>query len=136
MKANVARYGTRVGITGVGVYVPERVLTNADLEQMVQTSDEWITERTGIKERRIAADGEAASDMALPAAHQALERAGVEAEDVDVVLVATSTPDMLFPTTATLVARDLGSTRAAAYDILAACSGFIYGLAQAYSAVS
>ncbi|MDQ4019671.1 MAG: ketoacyl-ACP synthase III [Actinomycetota bacterium] len=136
MKASVARYGTRVGITGVGVYVPERVLTNADLEQMVQTSDEWITERTGIKERRIAADGEAASDMALPAARQALERAGVEAEDVDVVLVATSTPDMLFPTTATLVARDLGSTRAAAYDILAACSGFIYGLAQAYSAVS
>jgi 3-oxoacyl-[acyl-carrier-protein] synthase-3 len=136
VKANVAGNGTRVGITGVGVYVPERVLTNADLERMVETSDEWITERTGIKERRIAADGEAASDMALPAARQALERAGVEAEDVDVVLVATSTPDMLFPTTAALVASDLGATRAAAYDILAACSGFVYGLAQAYGAVS
>ncbi len=136
MRASVAGNGTRVGITGVGVYVPERVLTNADLEQMVDTSDEWIIERTGIKERRIAADDEAASDMALPAAREALERAGVGAEEIDVVLVATSTPDMLFPTTAALVARDLGATRAAAYDILAACSGFIYGLAQAYGAVS
>ena len=136
MRASVAGKGTRVGITGVGVYVPERVLTNADLEQMVDTSDEWITERTGIKERRIAADDEAASDMALPAAREALERAGVGAEELDVVLVATSTPDMLFPTTAALVAGDLGATRAAAYDILAACSGFIYGLAQAYGAVS
>ncbi len=123
-------------ITGWGMYVPERVLTNADLEKMVDTSDEWITERTGIKERRIAAEDEAASDMAVPAARQALERAGVDPIDIDLVLVATSTPDMLFPTTAALVARDLGATRAAAYDILAACSGFIYGLAQAYGAVS
>ena len=136
MKANVSRNGTRVGITGVGVYVPERVLTNADLERMVDTSDEWITDRTGIKERRIAAEDEAASDMAIPAARQALEQAGVNPGDLDMVIVATSTPDMLFPTTSTIVAKQLGADRAAAYDLLAACSGFIYGLAQAYGAVS
>ena len=136
MKAHVEGNGARVGITGVGVYVPERVLTNRDLEQMVETSDEWITERTGIKERRIAAPDEAASDMAIPAGRQALEAAGVDAADLDMVVVATSTPDMLFPTTAALVARELGAERAAAYDLLAACSGFIYGLAQAYGAVS
>ena len=99
MKANVSRNGARVGITGVGVYVPERVLTNADLERMVDTSDEWITDRTGIKERRIAADDEAASDLAIPAARQALEQAGVDPGELDLVIVATSTPDMLFPTT-------------------------------------
>jgi 3-oxoacyl-[acyl-carrier-protein] synthase III len=136
MKAHVAANGRRVGITGVGVYVPERVLTNHDLEQMVETSDEWITDRTGIKERRIAAPDEAASDMALPAARQALEHAGVDPSELDLVVIATSTPDMLFPTTAAVVARELGAERAAAYDLLAACSGFIYGLAQAYGAVS
>ncbi|MBA2614722.1 MAG: ketoacyl-ACP synthase III [Actinobacteria bacterium] len=136
MKANVSGNGTRVGIAGVGVYVPERVLTNAELERMVDTSDEWITDRTGIKERRIAAEDEAASDMALPAARQALESAGVDAGELDMVIVATSTPDMLFPATATVVAEQLGANRAAAYDLLAACSGFIYGLSQAYGSVS
>lgn len=136
MKAHVSANGTRVGITGVGVYVPERVLTNQDLERMVDTTDEWITDRTGIKERRIAAPDEAASDMAIPAARQALAHAGVEARDLDMVVIATSTPDMLFPTTAAVVARELGAERAAAYDLLAACSGFIYGLSQAYGAVS
>jgi 3-oxoacyl-[acyl-carrier-protein] synthase-3 len=134
--ANVSGNGRRVGITGLGVHVPERVLTNEDLERMVDTSDEWIVERTGIRERRIAADDEAASDLALPAARRALERAGVEPADLDMVLVATSTPDMFFPTTAALVADELGAKDAAAYDMLAACTGFIYGLAQAYGAIS
>ena len=136
MIANVAGNGRRVGITGVGAYAPARVLTNADLERMVDTSDEWITDRTGIRERRIAADDEAASDLALPAARKALDAAGVEPGDLDLVLVATSTPDMLFPATATIVAKELGADRAAAYDLLAACTGFIYGLAQAYGQIS
>jgi 3-oxoacyl-[acyl-carrier-protein] synthase III len=134
--ANVQGNGRPVGITGIGAYVPERVLTNADLERMVDTSDEWITERTGIKERRIAADDQAASDLALPAARDALERAGLEASDIDVLIVATSTPDMFFPTTATIVGNELGASNAAAYDLLAACTGFIYGLAQAYGQIS
>jgi 3-oxoacyl-[acyl-carrier-protein] synthase-3 len=136
MIANVSANGTRVGITALGVHVPERVLTNEDLERMVDTSDEWITERTGIKERRIAAPDEAASDLALPAARRALERAGIEPADLDQVIVATSTPDMLFPTTGAVIADELGARNAAAYDMLAACSGFIYGLAQAYGAIS
>ncbi len=136
MIADVSRNGRPVGITGVGTHVPDRVLTNRDLERMVDTSDAWITERTGIKERRIAADDEAASDLALPAVRDALERAHVTASELDVVLVATSTPDMFFPTTAALVAERIGAERAAAYDLLAACSGFVYGLAQAYGAVS
>ncbi len=136
MIADVSRNGRPVGITGIGTYVPERVLANEELERMVETSDAWITERTGIKERRIAGEDEAASDLALPAAREALERARVSASDVDVVLVATSTPDMFFPTTAALVAERLGAGGAAAYDLLAACSGFVYGLSQAYGAVS
>jgi 3-oxoacyl-[acyl-carrier-protein] synthase-3 len=134
--ARVSENGRRVGITGIGSYVPERVLTNADLERMVETSDEWITERTGIKERRIAADDQAASDLALPAARAALEQAGIEAGDLDLVIVATSTPDMFFPTTATIVGNELGAGNAAAYDLLAACTGFIYGLSQAYGQIS
>ncbi len=136
MIAAVAGDGTRIGISGIGVSVPERVLTNAELERMVETSDEWIVERTGIRERRIAAPDEAASDLAIPAARQALERAGTDAADVDLVIVATSTPDMLFPTTAAIVAEEIGARNAAAYDLLAACTGFVYGLAQAYGAVS
>ena len=136
MIANVARNGAPVGITGVGVHLPERVLTNVELEQMVETSDEWIVERTGIRERRIAGPEEAASDIALPAARQALEQAGVDPAELDAVVVATCTPDMIFPTTAAVVAEELGAADAAACDILAACTGFIYGLAQAYGAVS
>jgi 3-oxoacyl-[acyl-carrier-protein] synthase III len=136
MIANVSENGISVGITGLGAYAPERVLTNADLEAMVETSDEWITSRTGIKERRIAASDQAASDLALPAARQALEQAGVVAEDVDLVIVATATPDMLFPATAALLADELGARGAAAYDLLAGCTGFIYALSQAYGALA
>lgn len=117
------------GIAGMGVSIPERVLTNADLEKMVETSDEWIVSRTGIRERRIAAPGEAASDLAAKAGREALEAAGVEPGEVDLVIVATTTPDMLFPATACLIQDRLGAGRAAAFDLEAACSGFIYGLA-------
>jgi 3-oxoacyl-[acyl-carrier-protein] synthase III len=135
MIANVTRNGA-IGITGVGCYVPERVLTNADLAEMVETSDEWITERTGIKERRIAEAGQAASDLALPAARRALEAAGLDAADVELVVVATVTPDMFFPSTASLLASALGSDDAGAYDLSAGCTGFMYALAQAYGALA
>lgn len=112
----------------VGAYVPEKVLTNADLEKMVDTSDEWITSRTGIQQRRIACEGEYTSDMAAKAARLAMERAGVTGDDIDMIIVATITPDMLFPSTACLVQQKIGARRAAAFDIEAACSGFIYAL--------
>ncbi len=118
-------------ITGWGYYVPERVLTNADLERMVGTTDEWIVERTGIRERRIVADGETTSSMATAAARQALERAGIAGGDLDAIIVGTTTPDYLLPTAAALVQEHLGSTRAAIFDLGAACAGFIYGLAVA-----
>lgn len=136
MIAGVSGNGIPVGITGVGAYAPERVLTNADLEAMVDTSDEWITTRTGIKERRIAAADQAASDLALPAAREALDQAGVAPEELDLIVVATATPDMLFPATGALVADSLGARKAAAYDLLAGCSGFVYALAQAYGATA
>ena len=120
-----------VGILGVGRYSPERRLTNRDLEQMVDTSDEWIVTRTGIRERRIAAPHEATSDLAYEAAVRALNAAGVAAEDVDLIIVATITPDMFFPSTACLVQDRLGARNAAAFDVSAACSGFIYALASA-----
>src|SRR5215470_3558028 len=115
-------------IAGTGMYVPDRVLTNGDLEQMVETSDEWIRERTGIIERRLAADGEASSDMALVAARRALEMAKLTPEDVDQIIVATTTPDRYLPSCACTLQAKLGAKRAAAYDMFAACSGFIYGL--------
>lgn len=121
----------RARIVGTGSYLPERVITNAELERMVETSDQWIVERTGIRERRIAAPSEATSDLAVVAATRALESAGVRAPDVDVVLVATATPDMLFPATACLVQARLGATRAFAFDLSAACTGFLYGLSVA-----
>lgn len=124
--------GTAVSITGLGCYVPERVLTNAELSTLVDTSDEWIMERTGIRERRIASDEQAMSDLALPAAREALAKAGVEPKDIDLVIVATVTPDMMFPTTSALIADALGATEAAAYDLLAGCTGFMYAIAQAY----
>ncbi|MFD2670150.1 beta-ketoacyl-ACP synthase III [Marinicrinis sediminis] len=120
-----------VGIWGAGKYVPEKILTNEELEKMVDTNDEWITSRTGMKERRIAADHEATSDLAYQAAKQAIERAGIQAEDLDLIVVATITPDMNFPSTACLLQDRLGAKKAAAYDIAAACSGFIYALANA-----
>jgi 3-oxoacyl-[acyl-carrier-protein] synthase-3 len=121
-----------VGVTGIGAHAPERVLTNDDLARMVDTSDEWIRERTGIRERRIAAPEEALSDICLPASRQALERAGVAASDVDLIIVATVTPDMAFPSTGAILADVLEAPEAAAYDLSAGCTGFMYALAQAH----
>ncbi|HXI51312.1 MAG TPA: beta-ketoacyl-ACP synthase III [Candidatus Dormibacteraeota bacterium] len=120
--------GRTCSIISVGSYVPERVLTNGQLEKMVETTDEWITTRTGIKERRLAAEKEFTSDMAAEAARRALKKASLTAEAVDLIIVATITPDMPFPNTACLVQQKLGARRAAAFDIEAACSGFIYAL--------
>jgi len=118
-----------VGIAGTGAALPEKVLTNADLEAMVETSDEWIKTRTGICQRRIADADTATSDLAAAAAEKALAAAGVKPEAVDLIIVATASPDMLFPSTACLVQAKLGADRAAAFDISAGCSGFIYALA-------
>jgi len=120
--------GRTCSIIGVGSYLPSRVLTNLELEKLVDTSDEWITSRTGIKERRIAADDEFTSDLASKAALKALENAGVSPEQVDLIINATITPDFLFPSTACLVQRKINARKAAAFDIEAACSGFIFGL--------
>jgi 3-oxoacyl-[acyl-carrier-protein] synthase III len=124
--------GQPISITGLGAHVPERVLTNDELSTLVDTSNEWIMERTGIRERRIAAPDEALTDLALPAARTALEQARVEAKDVDLLVCATVTPDMMFPTSSALLADALGAPDAAAYDLLAGCTGFMYALAQAY----
>jgi len=128
--------GTPISITGLGSYVPERVVTNAELATLVDTTDEWIMERTGIRERRIADDDEAMTDVALPACRQALERAGVDPATIDLLIVATVTPDMTFPSTAALLADTLGMPDAAAYDLSAGCTGFMYALAQAYGMLS
>ena len=128
-----AREGYPVTITGLGCHVPERVLSNADLERMVDTSDEWIMTRTGIRERRIAAPEEALTDIALPAAERALDAAGLRPADLDLIVVATVTPDMAFPASAALLADRLGSPDAGAYDLSAGCTGFMYAVAQAYA---
>ena len=124
--------GTRIGITGLGVYVPERVVTNDELAQHVDTTDEWIVERTGIRERRMVTEGQALTDIALPAAQEALRDAGIEGSDVDLIICATVTPDMMFPTSSALLADSLGADEAGAYDLLAGCTGFMYAVAQAY----
>ncbi|HNW39682.1 MAG TPA: beta-ketoacyl-ACP synthase III [Candidatus Omnitrophota bacterium] len=118
----------RVGIIGVGEYLPERILTNAQLEKMVDTSDEWITTRTGIKERHLASEGQAASDLACQAAEQALANAHLKAEDIELIVVATITGDMPFPSTASIVQNKLGASKAVCFDISAACAGFVYGI--------
>jgi 3-oxoacyl-[acyl-carrier-protein] synthase-3 len=118
----------RAVIAGTGSYLPERILTNADLAKMVDTSDEWIISRTGIKERRVVAPDEATSDLAAAASRRALEMASMDAEELDLIIVATITPDYMFPSTAGQVQRLLGAHRAAAFDIEAACTGFIYAL--------
>ena len=128
--------GRRVGITGLGVNVPDRVFTNKDLEQYVDTTDEWIVERTGIHERRFAAKEEALTDIAAPAVVAALSDAGVDAASIDLIVVATVTPDMMFPTSSALLADSLGMPDAAAFDLLAGCTGFMYAVAQAYAMVS
>src|SRR2546425_2100994 len=124
--------GPKISITGLGGHVPERVLTNDELSALVDTSNEWIMERTGIRERRIAAPEEALTDLALPAARAALEQAQLEPKDIDLLVCATVTPDMMFPTSSALLADALGMPKAAAYDLLAGCTGFVYALAQAY----
>jgi 3-oxoacyl-[acyl-carrier-protein] synthase-3 len=121
----------RSQVVGWGSYLPERILTNADLAQRLDTSDEWIVQRTGIRQRHIAAEGEACSDLATKAATRALECAGLKASDVDLLVVATATPDNTFPATATRVQAKLGIERGAAFDVQAVCSGFIYALATA-----
>jgi 3-oxoacyl-[acyl-carrier-protein] synthase-3 len=128
--------GRRIGITGLGVNVPDRVFTNKDLEQYVDTSDEWIVERTGIRERRFAERDEALTDIAAPAVRAALADAGVDPASIDLIVVATVTPDMMFPTSSALLADELGMPDAAAYDLLAGCTGFMYALAQAYGMVA
>ncbi len=128
--------GAPVSITGLGTYTPERVLTNDELSTLVDTTDEWIVERTGIRERRIAAPEQAMTDLALPAARIALDRAGVKPEELDLIIVATVTPDMMFPTTGALLGDLLPAPDAAAYDLLAGCTGFVYALAQAHSMVT
>lgn len=117
-----------VHILGTGSYAPETVLSNADLMGMVDTTDEWITTRTGIKERRVAGPGVATSDIATPAAKSALDAAGLDVMDVDLILLGTATPDMLFPSTACVVQSNLGARNAAAFDLSAACSGFLYAV--------
>jgi 3-oxoacyl-[acyl-carrier-protein] synthase-3 len=116
-------------VLGCGSYLPSRVLANAELSRMVDTSDEWITQRTGIRERRIAAEGETTSDMALAAARAALASAGVPAQSIDLIVLATSTPDNTFPAAAVSVQAGLGITQGAAFDVQAVCSGFVFGLA-------
>ncbi|TCL38256.1 3-oxoacyl-[acyl-carrier-protein] synthase-3 [Anaerospora hongkongensis] len=116
------------GIIGIGSYVPEKVITNADLEKTIDTSDSWIVERTGIRERRVVAEGQATSDLATIAAERALADAGVSAEELDLIIVATVTPDMVFPSVACLVQNNLKAVNAAAFDLTAVCSGFMYAL--------
>jgi 3-oxoacyl-[acyl-carrier-protein] synthase-3 len=128
--------GRTCSITGVGSYVPEKVLSNADLEKMVETSDEWITTRTGIKERRIAAADEFTSDLATKAALRAMEMAGITAAQIDLIIVASITPDMPFPNTACLVQQKIGARRIPSFDIEAACSGFLYALEVGQSFVT
>jgi 3-oxoacyl-[acyl-carrier-protein] synthase-3 len=118
-------------ITGTGSYAPAKIVTNHDLEKMVDTSDDWITERTGIKERRIADKGQTTSDLAYEASRKALKAAGLAATDLDLVLVATTTPDMVMPSLGCVLQEKLGAKKAAAFDIYAACSGFLYGLSVA-----
>ena len=132
----IADAGVSISITGLGAYAPERRLTNADLEQLVDTSDDWIMERTGIRERRIAADSQAMSDLAMPGCEQALAQAGLTGKDIDLLIVATVTPDMTFPSTAVILADKLGASEAGAYDLSAGCTGFVYALVQAYGMIA
>lgn len=127
--------GKNAGIIGTGHAYPEGILTNADLERLVETSDDWITSRTGIKQRRKAADNEYTSQFAVLAGRQALERAGMDASEIDLLICATTTPDQILPSTGCLIQAELGANNAAAFDLFAACSGFLYGLTVAESMI-
>ena len=118
-------------ITATGSYLPNRILTNAELAEMVDTTDEWIVSRSGIKQRHIAADGELTSDLATHAARAALDMAGLTGDDIDLIVLATATPDETFPATATVVQKNLGMTGGFAFDVQAVCTGFLYALATA-----
>ncbi|HOD83904.1 MAG: 3-oxoacyl-(acyl-carrier-protein) synthase 3 [Planctomycetes bacterium ADurb.Bin126] len=118
----------RAAVTGIGAYVPGRVMTNADFEKIVDTSDEWIVQRTGVRERHIVGEGESTATMATAAGRQAIQKAGVKPEQLDLIIVATVTPDMILPATACFVQQELGATNAAVFDVSAACSGFLYAL--------
>jgi 3-oxoacyl-[acyl-carrier-protein] synthase-3 len=122
-----------IGIIGTGYYLPSKILTNQDLEQMVETSDSWIYSKVGIRERRIAGPHEATSDLALRAAQEALSNAGVEPEEIDLIVLATSSPDMIQPATAAIVQGKLGALNSAAFDVSAVCAGFVYGMTVAWS---
>ena len=120
-------------VRGVGGYLPERIMTNDDLAKIVDTSDEWIVQRTGIRQRHIAAEGELTSDLALKAAQRALENAGMKADEIDLIVVGTTTPDRTFPATAAILQQKLGITKGSAFDVQAVCSGFVFGVATADS---
>jgi 3-oxoacyl-[acyl-carrier-protein] synthase-3 len=122
---------TSAGILGTGTALPEKVITNFDLEKLVDTSDQWITDRTGIKERRQAAPGETTSSLSVRAAHQALDMAGLKPQDLDLIICSTISPDMPLPSTAALIQRDLGARACCAFDLAAACSGFLFGMTVA-----
>lgn len=126
MPSPLPKIGLR--LAGLGSYLPERILTNSDLEKMVQTTEDWIISRTGIRERRIANKNELASDMGAKAAMKAIERAGIQAEEIDLIITASISPDMTFPSTACIIQTKIGAKNAAAFDIQAACSGFLYAL--------
>lgn len=125
----------KAAITGVASYVPEKIMTNFDLEKLVDTNDEWIVSRTGIRERHVAAPGEASSDMSVQAVNKLLKETGTRAEDIDAIIVATVTPDMLFPSTAALVQQAIGATKAWGYDLSGACSGFLFALKSGASLI-
>jgi 3-oxoacyl-[acyl-carrier-protein] synthase III len=127
--------GQNAGIIGMGHSFPDGLLTNADLEKIVDTNDEWITSRTGIKQRHKAAKDEYTSQFAVKAANQALERAGIDAKDIDIIVCATTTPDQILPSTGCIIQAEIGANNAAAYDIVAACSGFLYGLTTVESMI-
>ena len=122
----------KIGILGIGSYLPERILTNKEMESIVDTTDEWITSRTGIRERRIAADDEATSDLSYKAALKAIEDAGIDKDEIELVIVATTTPDYSMPSTAAIVQDKIGIRKAAAFDMEAACTGFVYALTTGY----
>ena len=136
MIARAAANGLKVGIRGIGASVPSRIVSNSEIAELVETSDEWIVERTGIRERRVAEPGVGASELAVPAARDALRAAQVDASSLDLVIVATITPDMPFPATAAFLADELGAGKVAAYDLQAGCTGFVYALSQAYGSIA
>ena len=132
----IAACGQRVALIGIGSHVPERVMSNDEIATMVETSDEWIAQRTGIRERRIAAASDSSATLGAEAARRALESAGIDAGELDLIVTATASPDYYFPATASLIGERIGAGEVAGYDLSAACTGFIYALAQAYSQIA